>query len=93
MKIPGVGWLRAGGGGRTPYSVFFSNLNLRKIYASTDKMKILAPRIDKSLRSIHVNDCIKIIMLTMHKFKLLHVSVKIIFYLTVNTNISGIFFI
>lgn len=30
-------------------------------------MKILAPRIDKSLRSIHVNDCIKIIMLTMHK--------------------------
>lgn len=56
-------------------------------------MKILAPRIDKSLRSIHVNDCIKIIMLTMHKFKLLHVSVKIIFYLTVNTNISSIFFI
>lgn len=44
-----------GGGGRTPYSFFFFNLK-RKIYASTDKMKILAPRIDKSLRSIHVND-------------------------------------
>lgn len=56
MKIPGVGWLRAGG--RTPYSVFFFYLK-RKIYASTDKMKILAPRIDKSLRSIHVNDLSK----------------------------------
>lgn len=57
MKIPGVGWLRAGGR-RTPYSGFFFNLK-RKIYASTDKMKILAPRIDKSLRSIHVNDLSK----------------------------------
>lgn len=57
MKIPGVGWLRAGGR-RTPYSVFFFNLK-RKTYASTDKRKILAPRIDKSLRSIHVNDLSK----------------------------------
>lgn len=59
MKIPGVGWLRAGGGGTHSIFSFFSNLNLRKIYASTDKMKILAPRIDKSLRSIHVNDLSK----------------------------------
>lgn len=57
MKIPGVGWLRAGGGTHSIFSFFF-NLK-RKIYASTDKMKILAPRIDKSLRSIHVNDLSK----------------------------------
>lgn len=57
MKIPGVGWLRAGGGDALHIQFFF-NLK-RKIYASTDKMKILAPRIDKSLRSIHVNDLSK----------------------------------